>query len=248
MNITRFVLIVCALLLLAAPVAAGKLATLCPFPADSPQVSTGNLCPLDTSSPGILPEYLCDPSFSTPPSFPSAPEMNYGSFPINSPITSPDSSVNTGEINQPTQTPLSPPGTSVNQDGGSSDAGSAAADNDIDPVSPDNGNADGSPVSPNAADPMGQPASGGISIVDDMANPQSLPGPVPLPGYFDPPTDPDNDGLFEDLNGNGSVDVEDVNLFYENLNWISANEPLELFDMDGNGIIEFSDMSAFSEV
>jgi PKD repeat protein len=64
----------------------------------------------------------------------------------------------------------------------------------------------------------------------------------PLPGYPSSPTDPDNDGLYEDLNGNGRLDFADVVLFFDQMDWIAANEPVAAFDMNGNGRIDFSDI------
>ena len=65
---------------------------------------------------------------------------------------------------------------------------------------------------------------------------------VPLPGFTLLPTDPDNDGLYEDLNGNGRLDFNDVVLLFKNLSWISANEPVAAFDFNRNGRIDFNDV------
>ncbi len=237
MDITRFVLIVCALLLLAAPVAAGKQANICPFPANS-QGSPGsqaNLCPLPGSSSGIASRYLCDPSFAKPPALPSSSGSIYGSIPCGLPGTAPavcplpSGTQSSGQIPSTAQTQLSPPCSPGDQD---NTQGSVE-------------NYDVGPVSLFAADPLAQVSEGGISVIDDMAGmPPEADGPLSLPGYSVPPTDPDNDGLFEDLNGNGRVDFGDVNVFYANIDWISANEPVALFDMDGNGKIEVDDISA----
>lgn len=73
--------------------------------------------------------------------------------------------------------------------------------------------------------------------------------PVTLPGQSGIPTDPDNDGLFEDLNANGRADFADVTLFFEQMEWVAANEPVALFDFNGNGRIDFADISAlFTEI
>ena len=73
--------------------------------------------------------------------------------------------------------------------------------------------------------------------------------PVVLPGMTDLPTDPDNDGIYEDLNGNGRVDFADVTLFFAQMEWVAANEPVDLFDFNGNGRIDFADITAlFAEV
>ena len=72
---------------------------------------------------------------------------------------------------------------------------------------------------------------------------------VPLPGYSYPPTDPDQDGLYEDLNGNGMIDFDDVVLYFEYLEWIEDNEPNACFDFNGNGWTDFDDLvKLFEEV
>jgi PKD repeat protein len=65
---------------------------------------------------------------------------------------------------------------------------------------------------------------------------------VPLPGMTSPPTDPDGDGIYEDLNANGRKDFNDVVLFFEKLDWIAANEPVAAFDPNGNGRADFDDI------
>lgn len=64
----------------------------------------------------------------------------------------------------------------------------------------------------------------------------------PLPNYSILPTDPDNDSLFEDLNGNNRKDMGDVVLYFENKDWIAANEPISAFDFNGNGRIDLGDV------
>ncbi|OPX65383.1 MULTISPECIES: kelch repeat-containing protein [unclassified Methanoregula] len=67
-------------------------------------------------------------------------------------------------------------------------------------------------------------------------------GVIPLPPYTDPPTDPDEDGIYEDLNANGRPDFADIVLYYDYLDWIAAKEPLAAFDLNGNGRIDFADL------
>jgi competence protein ComEC len=67
-----------------------------------------------------------------------------------------------------------------------------------------------------------------------------LPG--TLPGASMPPTDPDFDGVFDDLNGNGRRDFADVVMLFNQMTWIAANEPVERFDFNGNGRIDFADV------
>ena len=56
------------------------------------------------------------------------------------------------------------------------------------------------------------------------------------------PTDPDRDGFYEDVNGNGRPDFADVVLYFNQMTWIAANEPVGLFDFNGNGRIDFADV------
>ncbi len=255
MDITRFVLIVCALLLLAAPVAAGKQANICPFPANS-QGSSGsqaNLCPLPgTSSTGIASRYLCDPSFGKTPALPSSsvtggglsnPCILPGTNQVGSPSTT--GIIPSGVTPSTTQTQLNPPCSPASDQQGSSLTGAGPVNQADDTGAPFDGNQDEGPVSLFAADPLGQNLEGGVSVIDDMGTlPVEQTGPMALPGFSNPPTDPDGDGLYEDLNGNGRIDFGDVNVFYANIDWIIANEPTRLFDMNGNGVVEESDISA----
>lgn len=65
---------------------------------------------------------------------------------------------------------------------------------------------------------------------------------VTIPGMTAQPTDPDGDGLYEDLNGNERPDFADVVLFFHQMDWIAANEPADAFDMNSNGRIDFDDI------
>ncbi len=56
------------------------------------------------------------------------------------------------------------------------------------------------------------------------------------------PTDPDGDGLYDDLNGNGRSDFNDVVIYFNYMEWIGANEPVQYFDFNGNGRIDFDDV------
>jgi len=72
---------------------------------------------------------------------------------------------------------------------------------------------------------------------------------VHLPGYANPPTDPDGDCIYEDLNANGRLDFADVVLYFNQMTWIAANEPIAAFDLNGNGRIDFADIVAlFNEI
>jgi PKD repeat protein len=66
-----------------------------------------------------------------------------------------------------------------------------------------------------------------------------------LPGLTRTPTDPDGDGLYEDLNGNGDTDFDDVIVFFKNIEWIIENEPVTAFDFNGSGSVGFEDVVRF---
>lgn len=98
---------------------------------------------------------------------------------------------------------------------------------------------------------------GGTRIQADKPNPgfqvirlgpeKIVQQPVTLPGMTNPPTDPDGDGLYEDLNGNGRADFADLTLYFNEMDWIEGNEPIPLFDYNGNGRIDFNDISVLFE-
>ncbi|UYZ39565.1 MAG: PKD domain-containing protein [Candidatus Methanospirare jalkutatii] len=73
---------------------------------------------------------------------------------------------------------------------------------------------------------------------------------VPFPGCENPPTDPDGDGLYEDINGNGRKDFNDVVVFFNYLEWVEENQPcIECFDFNKNGRIDFDDVvKLFEEI
>jgi len=71
--------------------------------------------------------------------------------------------------------------------------------------------------------------------------------PVALPGQGGIPTDPDTDGLYEDVNANSRIDFGDVVVYFTEMDWIAENEPLGLFDFNGNGRIDFGDVIVLFE-
>ncbi|MDD1729216.1 MAG: S8 family serine peptidase [Methanospirillum sp.] len=73
---------------------------------------------------------------------------------------------------------------------------------------------------------------------------QSPPGILvkPLPGMSSQPRDLNNDGKYEDLNGDGICNQADIELYFRQIEWIAGNEPVEGFDLSGNGRIDFTDI------
>lgn len=77
------------------------------------------------------------------------------------------------------------------------------------------------------------------------------PGLDPFPGCTTPPTDPDDDGLYEDINGNGRRDFDDVVTYSVCMGWIRENTGVGIipYDYNGNGRIDFDDVVLlYSEV
>ncbi len=79
------------------------------------------------------------------------------------------------------------------------------------------------------------------SLMDDPDSGRVRPGIVAVPGGAGMPADTNADGLYDDVNGNGRSDFADVVLFFNQMTWIGANEPLATFDYNGNGRIDFAD-------
>lgn len=63
-----------------------------------------------------------------------------------------------------------------------------------------------------------------------------------VPGGTGLPRDLDGDGRYDDVNGNGRGDFADVVLSFNQMTWITANEPVSAFDYTGNGHIDFADI------
>jgi beta propeller repeat protein len=62
-----------------------------------------------------------------------------------------------------------------------------------------------------------------------------------FPGYTNPPTDPDGDGIYEDVNGNGEIDYDDAVVMFWNIDWIEQKKLTAAFDLNGNGEIDYDD-------
>jgi hypothetical protein len=71
-------------------------------------------------------------------------------------------------------------------------------------------------------------------------------GPSALPGQSQAPTDPDSDGVYEDINGDGSADLRDLQPFF-NLVQTSASSPSNaaFFDINGDGNADLKDLQPF---
>ena len=77
----------------------------------------------------------------------------------------------------------------------------------------------------------------------------AITGPANIGSGGDSPTDPDGDGLYEDVNGNGRVDYADVELLFENLESDSVTSNARAFDFNQNDRLDFDDVvSLYAEV
>ena len=95
---------------------------------------------------------------------------------------------------------------------------------------------------------MGRSYSAAPPTASDFSGEFTTGGPMTFPGYDMQPTDPDADGLYEDVNGNGRLDFQDIMIFFQYNAWAQANQPnVSCFDWSGNGAIEFSDVQKFWE-
>ena len=63
-----------------------------------------------------------------------------------------------------------------------------------------------------------------------------------VPGGAGVPTSTANDGRCDDVDGNGVQDFADVVLFFNQMDWIAANEPAGPFDYNSDSRIDFADV------
>ena len=86
----------------------------------------------------------------------------------------------------------------------------------------------------------------GNAIEAEARNGVVIGGPRTVVGS-DAPTDPDGDGYFEDLNGNGRLDYEDVRVLFLNLDSDSVQLNTGAYDFNENGQIDFADVTELYE-
>jgi PKD repeat protein len=84
--------------------------------------------------------------------------------------------------------------------------------------------------------------TGDVQLTDPVPAPVIVVALLNIPGQANPPTDPFYDGVYWDLNGDGNITFFDVLLYFNNMSWIQANEPVSLFDYNHNGHIDFNDL------
>jgi len=72
-------------------------------------------------------------------------------------------------------------------------------------------------------------------------------GPPPVAGTT-PPTDPDDDGQYEDVDGDGTVNVIDVAVLLRNLDAAVVQRNAAAFDFDGNGEVNIVDVATLLDL
>ncbi|AWB28147.1 dockerin type I domain-containing protein [Halococcoides cellulosivorans] len=60
-------------------------------------------------------------------------------------------------------------------------------------------------------------------------------------------TDPDGDGLYEDLNGNGRIDFPDVNALFQHTGTEAVAANSQYYDVDSDGSVDLQDVLALFE-
>ena len=80
-----------------------------------------------------------------------------------------------------------------------------------------------------------------IESLDDPAD-----GPEAIGDFENAPTDPDGDGVYEDVNGDGSVNANDAQALFANLDdpAVQAESNTGFFDVNGDGSVNVNDAQA----
>ena len=85
----------------------------------------------------------------------------------------------------------------------------------------------------------------GTAVEADTKDGLVVTGPPALgsgPAGGNAPTDPDGDGKYEDVNGNGRIDYADIELLFENLDSDAVQLNREAYDFNDNGQIDYDDV------
>lgn len=103
-------------------------------------------------------------------------------------------------------------------------------------------------------DPEGDEIDGDVEFIPWSVEPirdgeAICSGGQPIGDFRNPPTDPDGDGLYEDINGDGESNIVDVQALFKNQeNEVIQNNP-SAFDFNGDGTVNVVDVQKlFSEV
>ncbi|WP_241768328.1 ZmpA/ZmpB/ZmpC family metallo-endopeptidase-related protein [Haloferax sp. ATB1] len=81
-----------------------------------------------------------------------------------------------------------------------------------------------------------------ITVSSTTGDTVSLAALDPVGDFESPPTDPDGDGVYEDVNGDGTVTVSDVQAIFTHRDSEVVTEQRERFDVTGNGVFNIVDV------
>jgi PKD repeat protein len=65
---------------------------------------------------------------------------------------------------------------------------------------------------------------------------------LPFPGYTDLPTNVGTGDIYQDINGNGHLDFDDIVAFFESHEWAIYNQPVQYFDYNYNTRLDWNDV------
>lgn len=132
------------------------------------------------------------------------------------------------------------PNTSEDNDGFQDNDGCPDPDND------DDGIRDVNDQAPNRAeDNDGCQDGDGVPDPDGACGSDGQPGGLPAVGNFDsPPTDPDSDGHYEDINGDGATNVADAQALFVNLDSSAVQNNPSAFDFNSDDKVNVADAQA----
>ncbi|PSQ10069.1 cell surface protein, partial [Halobacteriales archaeon QS_7_68_65] len=105
-------------------------------------------------------------------------------------------------------------------------------------------NAVGGSVDANAAIGEDTDREDGDVNQPDEAETAGEAGPGPVGDFENPPTDPDGDGLYEDVNGDGELTQADAQALYDNLDDPTVQNNVDAFDFNGDGSVTQADAQA----
>jgi hypothetical protein len=89
------------------------------------------------------------------------------------------------------------------------------------------------------------PGTGDWTLTTERRGDEPTTDPLdPVCGDCRPPTDVDGDGLYEDVNGDGSVNVIDVQALFANLDDPTIRNNVDAFDYNGDGSVNVVDVQA----
>jgi len=112
------------------------------------------------------------------------------------------------------------------------------------------------PSSMDPEHPVTDPATGGVAngTGDNVSSgvrfdPWLTTDPAGPPAIVEnPPTDPDGDDRYEDVNGDGSFDIVDVNALFQNYRGPTVQDNAESFDFNGDGSVNIVDVNALFQM